>query len=231
MRGGLARHRAIILLLPERNRAADRENHPPVSELGRRRSLSAVAAGRTLSPHETQTISWFDGCRAGRGRDACAERTPSHSLDAAAIPCDAALRRSGLRADCLCRARVGQAALFLHGAPLNGFQWRGAIERLSAHRRCIAPDFMGLGYSEIPRAAIARGRCAGRDARGVSRCARDPHGRYRRQRQRRRGRAAVCGPSSAACAHVAADELRRRARQSAAQGQAGHRDGARRHAR
>ena len=44
----------------------------------------------------------------------------------------------------------GQAALFLHGAPLNGFQWRGALERLAAHRRCIALDFMGLGYSEIP---------------------------------------------------------------------------------
>jgi len=44
----------------------------------------------------------------------------------------------------------GKAALFLHGAPLNGFQWRGALERLAAHRRCIAPDFMGLGYSEIP---------------------------------------------------------------------------------
>jgi pimeloyl-ACP methyl ester carboxylesterase len=44
---------------------------------------------------------------------------------------------------------VGDAALFLHGAPLNSFQWRGAIDRLSPHRRCIAPDFMGLGYSEI----------------------------------------------------------------------------------
>ncbi|RAO77530.1 alpha/beta fold hydrolase [Dyella jiangningensis] len=44
----------------------------------------------------------------------------------------------------------GEAAVFLHGAPLNGFQWRGALERLSAHRRCIAPDFMGLGYSEVP---------------------------------------------------------------------------------
>jgi len=44
---------------------------------------------------------------------------------------------------------TGQAALFLHGLPLNGFQWRGAIERLCVHRRCIAPDFMGLGYSEI----------------------------------------------------------------------------------
>ncbi|WP_394830302.1 alpha/beta hydrolase [Pendulispora rubella] len=44
----------------------------------------------------------------------------------------------------------GDAALFLHGAPLNGFQWRGAIDRLSAYRRCIAPDFMGLGYSQVP---------------------------------------------------------------------------------
>jgi len=43
----------------------------------------------------------------------------------------------------------GDAALFLHGFPLNGFQWRGAIERLSSHRRCIAPDFMGLGYTKV----------------------------------------------------------------------------------
>lgn len=44
----------------------------------------------------------------------------------------------------------GEAALFLHGAPLNGYQWRGAIDRLSPYRRCLAPDFMGLGYSQIP---------------------------------------------------------------------------------
>ncbi len=44
----------------------------------------------------------------------------------------------------------GETALFLHGAPLNGFQWRGAIERLAPYRRCVAPDFMGLGYSEVP---------------------------------------------------------------------------------
>ncbi|HJS35727.1 MAG TPA: alpha/beta hydrolase [Pseudoxanthomonas sp.] len=44
----------------------------------------------------------------------------------------------------------GRAALFLHGAPLNGYQWRGAIDRLSSYRRCIAPDFMGLGYSDVP---------------------------------------------------------------------------------
>ncbi|KRE88637.1 alpha/beta hydrolase [Frateuria sp. Soil773] len=44
---------------------------------------------------------------------------------------------------------AGDAALFLHGFPLNGFQWRGALDRLSAHRRCIAPDFMALGHTEV----------------------------------------------------------------------------------
>jgi hypothetical protein len=39
----------------------------------------------------------------------------------------------------------GDAALFIHGYPLNGFQWRGAVERLSTLRRCIAPDLLGLG--------------------------------------------------------------------------------------
>ncbi len=41
------------------------------------------------------------------------------------------------------------AALFLHGFPLNGFQWRGALDRLSPYRRCIAPDFLGLGYTQV----------------------------------------------------------------------------------
>jgi len=45
---------------------------------------------------------------------------------------------------------TGWAALFFHGWLLNGFQWRGALERLSPHRRCIAPDFIGLGHSEAP---------------------------------------------------------------------------------
>ncbi len=43
----------------------------------------------------------------------------------------------------------GEAALFLHGCPLNGLQWRGAVERLSPLRRCVVPDFMGLGYTEV----------------------------------------------------------------------------------
>ncbi|MBT2748753.1 MULTISPECIES: alpha/beta hydrolase [unclassified Lysobacter] len=44
----------------------------------------------------------------------------------------------------------GATALFLHGLPLNGFHWRGSLELLRLHRRCIAPDFMGLGYTQAP---------------------------------------------------------------------------------
>lgn len=46
----------------------------------------------------------------------------------------------------------GDVALFLHGFPLNGFHWRGALERLASDRRCIALDFMGLGYSKVSAA-------------------------------------------------------------------------------
>jgi pimeloyl-ACP methyl ester carboxylesterase len=43
----------------------------------------------------------------------------------------------------------GPAVLFLHGFPLNSFQWRGAIARLSSERRCIAPDWLGLGHTRV----------------------------------------------------------------------------------
>ncbi len=42
----------------------------------------------------------------------------------------------------------GPVALLLHAFPLCGFQWRDVIEDLAPIRRCIAPDLMGLGYSE-----------------------------------------------------------------------------------
>lgn len=44
----------------------------------------------------------------------------------------------------------GAVALFLHGLPLNGYQWRGALEHLADARRCIAPDLMGAGATGIP---------------------------------------------------------------------------------
>jgi pimeloyl-ACP methyl ester carboxylesterase len=43
----------------------------------------------------------------------------------------------------------GEVALFIHGLPLCGYQWREALSDLSSMRRCIAPDLMGLGYCEI----------------------------------------------------------------------------------
>ena len=45
----------------------------------------------------------------------------------------------------------GPTALFLHGFPLNSFQWRGAIPLLSLMRRCIAPDCLALGYTEVAK--------------------------------------------------------------------------------
>jgi pimeloyl-ACP methyl ester carboxylesterase len=45
---------------------------------------------------------------------------------------------------------AGPVALFIHGFPLNGYQWRGALDRSSGQRRCLAPDLMGLGYTDVP---------------------------------------------------------------------------------
>ncbi len=43
----------------------------------------------------------------------------------------------------------GPAALFVHGVPLNGYHWRHALRGLGEMRRCLAPDLMGLGHSEV----------------------------------------------------------------------------------
>ena len=43
----------------------------------------------------------------------------------------------------------GPNALFVHGFPLCGYQWRFALDELSSLRTCIAPDMMGVGYSEV----------------------------------------------------------------------------------
>ena len=43
----------------------------------------------------------------------------------------------------------GPPALFIHGFPLNGFQWRDVIARLQSTRRCLAPDLLGLGFTEV----------------------------------------------------------------------------------
>jgi pimeloyl-ACP methyl ester carboxylesterase len=43
----------------------------------------------------------------------------------------------------------GPAALFVHGAVLNGYQWRHQLAGLADVRRVIAPDSMGMGHTEI----------------------------------------------------------------------------------
>lgn len=89
------------------------------------------------------------GCGAARSgvRLTAAGSTP---LDAAAFHASRRFARTAFGRIAYVERGAGPAALFLHGLPLNGFQWRGALERLSLYRRCIAPDSMGLGYSEIP---------------------------------------------------------------------------------
>jgi len=42
----------------------------------------------------------------------------------------------------------GPVTLFVHGYPLNGYQWRGIIERLSDVRRCIAVDLRAQATPE-----------------------------------------------------------------------------------
>ena len=78
------------------------------------------------------------------------------SAPAAAAPMDAAAFHAARRYAQTRFGRIayvergsGAAALFLHGFPLNSFQWRGALDRLAPYRRCIAPDFMALGYTEV----------------------------------------------------------------------------------
>jgi haloalkane dehalogenase len=69
----------------------------------------------------------------------------------------------------------GPAALFLHGLPLCGYQWRDVIEDLAPVRRGIAPDALGLGYTEVAAgedvsfAAQARMLAAFLDAANIDR--------------------------------------------------------------
>lgn len=43
----------------------------------------------------------------------------------------------------------GAVALFVHGVLLNNWLWRHQIEGLSSQRRCIAPDLLAHGKTEI----------------------------------------------------------------------------------
>src|SRR3954452_16881018 len=46
-------------------------------------------------------------------------------------------------------AGSGPVALFVHGVLLNGHLWRHQLAQLSDLRRCIAPDLLAHGATEI----------------------------------------------------------------------------------
>jgi cis-3-alkyl-4-acyloxetan-2-one decarboxylase len=45
----------------------------------------------------------------------------------------------------------GDPIVLLHGDPTWGYLWRNFIPGLSERARCIVPDHMGMGKSEVPR--------------------------------------------------------------------------------
>ena len=47
---------------------------------------------------------------------------------------------------------TGEPVLFVHGTPTWSFEWRHIVRALSATHRCIAPDLLGFGLSDRPRA-------------------------------------------------------------------------------
>ena len=101
-----------------------------------RRQFLTVAGGVTLG-------AALAGCgRAVREREAAA-------FDAATWAAERRYARTPFGDIAYVERGAGDAALFLHGFPLNGFQWRGAIAGLSPQRRCIAPDFLGLGSTRV----------------------------------------------------------------------------------
>ncbi len=49
-----------------------------------------------------------------------------------------------------------KAVLFVHGTPSWSFEWRNVVRALAPTHRCIAPDHLGFGLSDKPRAAALR---------------------------------------------------------------------------
>jgi pimeloyl-ACP methyl ester carboxylesterase len=106
-----------------------------------RREFIGLAAGALAAS------AW--GARLARASRTVGSTRSGTTLDAAAFHAARQFVATSF-GDVACVERgSGKAALFLHGFPLNGFQWRGALERLSPYRRCIAPDFLGLGYTRV----------------------------------------------------------------------------------
>jgi len=94
--------------------------------------FSAVAAAVGSAQAEGVLPRAADDARAARAWNAARRHLPTRFGDIAYV-----------------ERGAGPVALFLHGFPLNSFQWRGAFDRLSGDRRCIAPDSLGLGFTRV----------------------------------------------------------------------------------
>lgn len=135
----------------------------------------------TTDPGRRAFMRWTAGAIAAGVLAACAPRAarlaaPSmDAMDAARFNAARRHMRTAFGDIAYVESGRGDAALFLHGFPLNGFQWRGVLPRLADVRRCIAPDFLGLGYTEVAAgqsvapAAQADMLAAFMDALGIAR--------------------------------------------------------------
>ena len=90
--------------------------------------------------------SAFLGCVSGSKERADA---PSDRESAAGWNADRRFARTRAGRIAYVERGSGESVLFIHGFPLNGFQWRGTIARLESSRRCLAPDLLGLGFTEV----------------------------------------------------------------------------------
>jgi len=90
-------------------------------------------------------------CGLLRVKPLCLERP----IDSEGVSCDAEVCQAAQWVPYrLHRKRSGPGSvIFAMAMPLNGYQWRGALDRLSEHRRCLAPDFLA---SAIPKHLKAR---------------------------------------------------------------------------
>ena len=50
----------------------------------------------------------------------------------------------------------GEPVVFLHGNPTWSYEWRNIIPYISSHARCLAPDFVGMGWSGKSRTRAYR---------------------------------------------------------------------------
>jgi haloalkane dehalogenase len=54
-------------------------------------------------------------------------------------------------------AGTGDPVVFLHGNPTSSYLWRHVIPHVAPRARCLAPDLIGMGYSDKPDIAYRFG--------------------------------------------------------------------------